>query len=142
MHTEDCRLTTIQIEKQGNTTPPDSNDDNIPIVKTIIDAKRQSNFVGMKVTRDFGKTAVSGKLKFKGNAIKHKKGEPYLVDCNVTGSDVGTATKPCYPLLNLWKYTLVPAIAQLLAPGAPCEGAQVIVQQDNAGPHIEEVYSA
>jgi hypothetical protein len=86
--------------------------------------------------------ADSGKLKFKGNAIKHKKGEPYLVDCNVTGSDVGTATKPCFPLLNLWKYTLVPAIAQLLAPGAPCEGAQVIVQQDNAGPHVEEVYSA
>ena len=79
---------------------------------------------------------------FKGNALKHKKGEPYLVDCNVTGSDVGSATKPCFPLLNLWKYTLVPAIAQLLAPGAPCEGAQVIVQQDNAGPHVEEVYSA
>jgi hypothetical protein len=31
----------------------------------------------------------SGKLTFKGNAIKHKKGEPYLVDCSVTGSDVG-----------------------------------------------------
>ena len=30
----------------------------------------------------------------------------------------------------------------MLAPGAPCEGAQVIVQQDNAGPHVEEVYSA
>ena len=85
---------------------------------------------------------ASGKLIFKGNAIKHTKGEPYLVDCSVTGSDVGSATKPCFPLLNLWKYTLVPAIAQLLAPGAPCYGAQVIVQQDNAGPHVEEVYSA
>ena len=30
----------------------------------------------------------------------------------------------------------------LLGPGAPCHGAQVIVQQDNAGPHIEETYSA
>jgi hypothetical protein len=85
---------------------------------------------------------ASGKLTYKGNAIKHTKGQPYLVDCSVTGSDVGSATKPCFPLLNLWKYTLVPAIAQLLAPGAPCFGAQVIVQQDNAGPHVEEVYSA
>ena len=31
----------------------------------------------------------SGKLKFKVNAIKNLKGVPYLVDCPVTGTDVG-----------------------------------------------------
>ncbi len=38
--------------------PPDSDDDNVPIVKTIVDLKRKSNFVGMKVARDFGQTSV------------------------------------------------------------------------------------
>ncbi len=39
-------------------TPTDSDDDNVPIVKTIVDTKRKSNFVGMKVARDFGQTGV------------------------------------------------------------------------------------
>ncbi len=88
-------------------------------------------------TRD----AVTGKLTFKGNAVKHTKGVPYLVDCAITGSDVGTATKPCFPLKKLWQYTLIPAIAQLVDTGGPCEDAIVVVQQDNAGPHIEANYS-
>ncbi len=88
-------------------------------------------------TRD----AVTGKLTFKGNALKHTKGVPYLVDCAITGSDVGTATKPCFPLRKLWEYTLIPAIAQLVDTGGPCEDAIVVVQQDNAGPHIEANYS-
>jgi hypothetical protein len=83
---------------------------------------------------------VSGKLTFKGNAIKHAKGVPFLVDCPVTGTDVGTATKPCFPLKNLWLHTLFPAISQLVMKGGPCDGAQVVIQQDNAGPHIEEGY--
>ena len=65
----------------------------------------------------------------------------YLVDCAVTGSDVGTASKPCFSLRKLWEYTLIPAIAQLVDTGGPCEGATVVVQQDNAGPHIEASYS-
>jgi hypothetical protein len=84
---------------------------------------------------------VTGKLTFKGNALKNAKGVPYLVDCSVTGSDVGTATKPCFPLRKLWEYTLFPAIALLVDVGGPCEGAMVVVQQDNAGPHVEEAYS-
>jgi hypothetical protein len=83
---------------------------------------------------------ATGKLKFKGNELKHAAGVPYLVDCNVTGSDEGTATKPCFPLRKLWEFNLIPAIAQLVDEGGPCEGAQVVVQQDNAGPHIEVGY--
>jgi hypothetical protein len=84
----------------------------------------------------------NGKLKYKGNAVKHTKGVPFLVDCTVTGvNPSGTPTNPCYPLQKLWQYTLIPAIAQMIDEGGPCEGAQVVVQQDNAGPHIEEEYS-
>ena len=81
-----------------------------------------------------------GKLVFKGNAVKNTKGVPYLVDCAVTGTDVGTATKPRFPLKRLCEYTLIPAIALLVDEGGPCEGAVVVIQQDNAGPHIEDGY--
>ncbi len=39
-------------------TPPMSDDDEVPIVKSILEAKRQTFFVGMKVARDFGKTGI------------------------------------------------------------------------------------
>ncbi len=73
--------------------------------------------------------------------MKHTKGVPYLVYFTVTGVNPGTPTNPCYPSQKLWQYTLIPAIAQLIDTGGPCEGAQVVVQQDNAGPHIEEELS-
>ena len=31
-------------------------------------------------------------------------------------------------------------IENLVAPGGPCHGAQVVFQEDNAGPHIEGTY--
>jgi hypothetical protein len=49
------------------------------------------------------------------------KGIPYLVDCNVTGSNPGTPTTP--------------SIENLIAPGGLCAGALVILQEDNARPH-------
>jgi hypothetical protein len=108
----------------------------------LISCDRRASFkMPLRNSYHSSRDLVSGKLKFKGNALKHTKGVPYLVDCAATGSDIGTATKPCFPLLKLWEFNLVPAIAQLLPPGR-CEGAQVIVQQDNAGPNIEEEYSA
>ncbi len=75
------------------------------------------------------KDPITGKLSFKGNAVKNTKGVPYLVDAPVTGSDPGTATKPCFPLKRLWEYTLIPAIALLIDDGGPCEGATVVIQQ-------------
>ena len=32
------------------------------------------------------------------------------------------------------------AVDNLVAPGGPCEGAQVVFQEDNAGPHVEGAY--
>ena len=29
------------------------------------------------------------------------------------------------------------SVENLVAPGGPCEGAQVVFQEDNAGPHVE-----
>jgi hypothetical protein len=85
---------------------------------------------------------VTKKLTFKGNPILHPKGEPYLLDCNVTGSNPGTPTTPCFPLKSLWEHSLIPSIEKMVAPGGPCEGALVILQEDNAGPHTEGIYHA
>jgi hypothetical protein len=66
---------------------------------------------------------VAKKLTFKGNPIIHPKETPYLVDCNVTGSNPGTPTTPCFPLKSLWKHCLIPSVEKMVAPGGPCEGA-------------------
>jgi hypothetical protein len=83
---------------------------------------------------------VTKQLTFKGNSIIHPKGIPYLVDCNVTGSNPGTPTTPCFPLKSLWEHCLIPSAEKQFAPGGPCEGALVILQEDNAGPHTEGIY--
>ena len=85
---------------------------------------------------------VTGRIKFKGNAVKHPVGVPFLVDCNVTGNNCGTPTKPLFPLRKVWEHSLLPAIEDLVRPGGLCEGAQVVYQEDNAGPHQEEKYTA
>ena len=94
----------------------------------------------MRDTHHSSRDPDTGKFTFKGNAVKHRKGEPFLVDCNVTGSDVGTPTDPKFSLKHLWEYTLIPTVELLVAPGGPCEGATVIFQEDNAGPHNCRVY--
>jgi hypothetical protein len=83
---------------------------------------------------------VTQRLSYKDNAIKHKKGVPYLADCNVPGVKCGTATDPLFPLKDLWEHKLILSIEALVAPGGPCHGAQVIFQEDNAGPHTKSIY--
>jgi hypothetical protein len=54
------------------------------------------------------------KIIFAGSAIKHPKGVPYIVDCNVTGSNrVATSSVPCFPLKPLWEHLLMPAIKKI-----------------------------
>ena len=65
-----------------------------------------------------------------------------MQDCNVTGSTKGTADKPCFPVKSVWEHSLLPAIEDLVRVGGPCEGAQVVFQEDNAGPHQEGDYTA
>ncbi len=38
--------------------------------------------------------AVTGKRSSKGNPVKYNRGDLVLTDCNVTGSNYGTPTKP------------------------------------------------
>ena len=88
------------------------------------------------------KNPVTGRTVFKGNKIKHAKGNPYLVDCTVTGTNAGTAYSPNFPLRQLWEHSLIPSIKALIAPGGPCAGATVVFQEDNAGPHTEHEYAS
>ncbi len=44
---------------------------------------------------------ATGKLKFKGNAVKNAKGVPYLVDCSVTGVRCGDSRKAMLPIEEL-----------------------------------------
>jgi hypothetical protein len=109
----------------------------------LIGLHRCANFkVPLRDVRFSSKDPVTGRISFAGNEIKHKKGEPYLVDCNVTGMNAGTTTTPCFPLRSLWEHSLFPAIKAMLAPDGPCAGAQVIFQEDNAGPHTNHEYTA
>ena len=108
----------------------------------LIGLHRCANFkVPLRDVRFSTKDPVTNRTSFAGNPIKHRKGVPYLVDCNVTGSNPGTSTVPCFPLQLLWEHSLLPAVQKLVAPGGPCEGAQVIYQEDNAGPHTETGYT-
>ncbi len=63
------------------------------------------------------------------------------MDCNVKGFDEGTTSVPCFFLKTLWEHSLIPAIQALTAEEEACAGAQVIFQEDNAGPHIEGRYT-
>jgi hypothetical protein len=42
--------------------------------------------------------------------------------------------------MELWTTILFPALDALVKPGRPCDGAIVVQQEDNAGPHIDKVY--
>ena len=58
------------------------------------------------------------------------------------GFEAGTPDVPCFPLKVLWEHSLIPAIKALTATGGPCAGAQVVFQEDNAGPHTEKRYAS
>ncbi len=46
--------------------------------------------------------AESRKRKQKGSPLKYNRGDLVLTDCNVTGSNYGTASKPKLLLVELW----------------------------------------
>ena len=91
----------------------------------LIGCHRCASFrIPLRDIRFSTKDPETGRITFRGNPVKHHRGVPYLVDCNVTGSDPGTPSSPCFPLQSLWEHTLVPSVENLVAPGGPCEGAQ------------------
>jgi hypothetical protein len=62
----------------------------------------------------------TGKRKQKGNPLKYNRGDLVLTDCNMTGSNYGTASKPKFPLTELWMTVLLPELEALVKPGGPC----------------------
>ncbi len=58
--------------------------------------------------------AVIGKRVSKGNPVKYNMGDLVLADCNVTGSNYGTPTKPKFPLMALWHNVLLPEMDALV----------------------------
>ncbi len=89
-------------------------------------------------TRQQTLDVTTGKRSSKGNPVKFNRDDLVITDCNVTRSNYGTASKPKFPLTESWSTVLLPALDALVKPGGPCDGAIVVHQEDNAGPHIDK----
>jgi hypothetical protein len=83
----------------------------------------------------------NGNVKYNGDTIR-KKGDPYMVDCNVTGSSTGTASDPKFALKDLFQETIFPTVAELVGTGGKYEGYLPVFQGDNAGPHVDRVFDS
>ena len=88
------------------------------------------------------KDPVTGRCTFpsveNGGKSKRAKGDAYMVQANVTGSNDGTSKDPKFSSLRHLKESAFPAFDMLVAPGAPCEGYQVVIQWDHARPHDDK----
>jgi hypothetical protein len=67
----------------------------------LFDTNVEDGGEGFLIGLHSSKDPETGGITFAGNAIKHKKGEPYLVDCNITRMNADTTTTPCFPLRSL-----------------------------------------
>ena len=68
------------------------------------------------------------------------RGDAYLVDCNVTGSDEGTSNNPKFSLLALFRDQVFPKIVEWVAPGGVNDGYLPVLQGDNAEPHVDGTF--
>ena len=80
-----------------------------------------------------------GNLPYDGDIIR-MKGDAYLIDCNVTGSNEGTSTNPKFSLLALFRDQIFPKIELLVGDGGEYEGYLPVFQGDNAGPHTDATF--
>ena len=69
--------------------------------------------------------------------VLRRKGDVYFVDCNVTGSNEGTAKDPKFSLLQYFKHAVFPEIESLTSVGGTWYGYTPVIQGDNAGPHCD-----
>lgn len=72
--------------------------------------------------------------------VIHEKDDPWLVDCAVTGSSLGTPDDPKFPLKEYFRRTIFPIVDELISLGGKYFGYTPIFQGDNAGPHEEVQY--
>eukprot|EP00957_Ditylum_brightwellii_P114726 8748228-Ditylum_brightwellii.AAC.1 len=59
--------------------------------------------------------------------IIRKKGDPFFVDCGVTGSTEGTDSDPKFPLLRLFRDVIFPMTEDLVGDGGKFSGYIPIV---------------
>ena len=89
------------------------------------------------------KDPVTGRCTFpsveNGGKSKRAKGDAYMVQANVTGSNDGTSKNPKFSCLRHLEEDAFPAFDMLVAPGAPYEGYQIAIQWDQARPHTDKV---
>lgn len=69
-----------------------------------------------------------------------EKGDLFLTDCCVTGSDEGSADTPKFPLMNAFRDDIFPKVQRLVGPGGKFEGYIPVIQGDNAGPHQDKTF--
>jgi hypothetical protein len=81
----------------------------------------------------------NGNIKYDGEIVR-QKGDAYLIDCNVTGSDEGTSDKPKFSLMSLFREHIFPKVGELVKDGGRFAGYIPVFQGDNAGPHIDKTY--
>jgi hypothetical protein len=84
-----------------------------------------------------GRKTQDGQQVYDGEVVR-EKGDVYMVDCNVTGSDAGTSDKPKFSLKDLFEHSLFPRLVELVGDGGEYEGYVPIIQGDNAGPHQDK----
>jgi len=85
-----------------------------------------------------GKSATGGEL-FRGKVVR-RKGDPYNVDANVTGSNAGTSDKPKFALKSYFERCVEGRVSQLVGQGGEFEGYTSVFQGDQARPHEEEEF--
>ena len=78
-------------------------------------------------------------IHFDGEIIR-EKGNAYLIDCNVTGSDEGKADKTKFSLMSLFRDHIFPKALDLASKGSDFKDYIPVFQGDNAGPHIDATY--
>ena len=101
--------------------------------------RAQSHKVVEKEIRE-GIRKEDGRMGFKGNKVLFSRDDTRMVDCAVTGSTMGTADDPKFPLKAVFEKCIFPEIAKLVTPGGRHEGHRVVIQGDNAGPHQDATF--
>ena len=92
-----------------------------------------------KKTQRKGVRDENGALHYTGEVIR-RKGDVYMADVNVTGSDSGTSDNPKFSLMSLFAQVIFPRLQEITGPGGKYEGYVPIIQGDNAGPHQDTTF--
>ena len=101
--------------------------------------RAQAAKIARKMQRDYSGINSVGNPTYNGKVLR-RKGDPYLVDTGVTGSNDGTADDPKFALLRYFETLVFGEIQKLVGVGGPFEGYTPVIQGDQAGPHEESEF--